>query len=133
MIAETDSAIAAAGGPAVPESPGSVYRGVHAGHPALAAALQGVVIPGKIDGTVAPEEHNRGDCSAISPYTSWTFDREIANSHADDFGPGGVILRLPKTEPKPGDTWSWVESPDIYDEQEVLLRGERSGVTVELL
>jgi hypothetical protein len=115
------------------ESPKVVYRGVHAEHPALAAAREGIVTPGKIDGTVTPEEHNRGDVSAISPYTSWSFEREIAESHADDYGQEGVILKLPLSEPEPGDTWSWESSPDAFEEKEVLLRGYRTGATVEEL
>jgi len=108
-----------------------VYRGVHAQHPALAAARRGIVTPGDMDGTVTPAEHNRGDVSADSPYTSWTFDRSIAESHADEYGPGGVILMLTFSAPEPGDKWSWEGSPDLFDEDEVLLRGYRTGATVE--
>ena len=91
------------------------------------------MVPGKIDGTVTPEEHNRGDASQDSPYTSWTFDRSIAESHADDFGPGGVVLMLAYTDPEQGDTWHWEDSPDNFGEEEVLLHGYRTGARVEVL
>jgi hypothetical protein len=110
-----------------------LFRGVHARHPAIDAARKGLVVPGDANGTVTPEQHNRGGVSENSPYTSWTFDREIAESHADDYGRDGVILKLPLTDPEPSDTWSWETSPDLLDEQEILLRGYRSGATVELL
>lgn len=110
-----------------------VYRGIDALHPALEDAKLGRVMPGDIFGNVTPEEHNRGGFSSKSPYTSWTKSREIAEAHARWNGPGGVLLSVEMSEPTVGDTWSWVESPDVYDEQEVLLRGQRSGATVELL
>lgn len=109
-----------------------LYRGVHALHPALANAKRGKVVPGDIHGSVTPEEHNRGGASDASPYTSWTMDREAAEYHARRFGPGGVILRLPTIGPEAHDAWSWERSPDIFEEEEILLRGARSGATVEL-
>jgi len=109
-----------------------LYRGVHARHPALSAALEGNVVPGNPHGTITPEEHNLGGVSANSPFTSWTRDRHVARMYATSSGPGGVVLRLPVGNPTPGDTWSWEWSPDEYLEGEVLLRGPRSGATVEL-
>ena len=113
--------------------PGMVYRGVHAGHPALAEARKGVVYPGKIDGSLTPADHNKGEVSHISQYTSWTRDRAIAKFHAEKFGPGGVVVEFPFDHPNPGDEWAWETSPDEFDEQEVLLRGIRSGATVILV
>lgn len=110
-----------------------VYRGVHADHPALSAALRGEVEPGDLNGKVTPEEHNSGGYSSRSPYTSWTRDKDLARKYAASKGAGGVILRLPLGAPVPGDEWSWEWSPDEYFEDEVLLRGRRTGATVELI
>ncbi len=110
-----------------------LYRGVHARHPKLAAALKGEVIPGDVNGMITPEEHNAGGFSSNSPYTSWTRNKVVARRHAKLKGPGGVILRLPVGAPLPGDEWSWEWSPDEFFEDEVLLRGRRSGARVELL
>jgi hypothetical protein len=107
-----------------------VYRGVHAKHPMRAAALKGTVIPGDPSGTITPEEHNLLDASIASPYTSWTHSRIIAQRFANSRGPGGVLLRLPFHPPAPRDNWSWQQSPDIHNEQEILLRGVRMGAEV---
>jgi hypothetical protein len=88
------------------------------------------VVPGDILGTVTPEDHNRGGVSARSPYTSWTTERKAAEIHARKFGSEGVLLVLPVGAPQPDDSWSWEWSPDPYGEQEVLLRGVRTGATV---
>ncbi len=103
---------------------GYLYRGVYKGHPAEADAIKGRVSPGKIDGDVSPEDHNYGGHSANSPYTSWTRSPEIAKSFAKD---DGIILRLKVGAPKEGDKWSWQYSDDRWAEQEVLLKGPRSG------
>jgi hypothetical protein len=111
----------------------SVYRGIHAKHPARAAALEGRAIPGNPDGMVTPELHNEGGQQADSPFTSWTHNYEVARSAATRFGLGGLILRLTTGAPETGDSWSWVYSPDEFREDEILLRGVRSGATVELV
>ncbi|MGB6692165.1 MAG: hypothetical protein WBE76_30340 [Terracidiphilus sp.] len=82
--------------------------------------MRGNVIPGDIHDIVTPEQHNRGNVSDISPYTSWTKEREVAEFHARRLGPGGVILKLPMIGPDPHDPWSWERSPDIFEEQEIL-------------
>ena len=110
-----------------------LYRGVHAHHPALPDAMRGKIVPGNIHGAVTPEQHNRGNVSDLSPYTSWTTERDVAEYHARRFGPGGVILRLPSVGPEPHVASSWEPSPDIYEEHEILLRGSRTGATVELI
>jgi hypothetical protein len=106
------------------------YRGVHADHPALEHAKQGRVVPGDVVGTVTPAQHNRGGSSAASPFTSWTGDMKLATGFATTNGPGGVILRVPVGSPPPGAAWSWEWSPDLYGENEFLMRGVRTGVEV---
>lgn len=113
----------------VPKTP-SLYRGVSANHPELAAARNGNVVPGNVNGTVTPEMHNAGGHAANSPYTSWTRDPNIAAQQAVKHGDGGVVLRVPQGAPPEGSSWSWEWSPDIYGEQEVLMRGARSSVEV---
>jgi hypothetical protein len=71
-----------------------LYRGVHFGHPARAAALNGVVVPGDINGTVSPEQHNRGGWSAVSPYTSWTPSEALAKTYACSVKGPGTLLRV---------------------------------------
>ncbi|MGC4396493.1 RHS repeat-associated core domain-containing protein [Hydrogenophaga sp. T2] len=107
-----------------------LYRGVHAGHPALGAAKRGRVVPGNVNGTVSAEAHNLGGQAANSSMTSWTRDRAIAATHAAKNGPGGVVLRVPQGAPSRGAGWSWEWSPDVWGESEVLLRGVRTGVEV---
>jgi hypothetical protein len=60
----------------------TIYRGVHCHHPALAEALAGKAVPGNVNGTVTPEQHNDGGYSDQSPYTSWTTRREVAEYYA---------------------------------------------------
>jgi hypothetical protein len=107
-----------------------VFRGIHAGHPAFAAASTGVVVPGEISADVTAEQHNLRDVSASSCYTSWTHDREIAIAFGRSRGPGGLLLRLPIGSPKSGDSWHWESSPDMWMEEEVLLFGVRIGAEV---
>ena len=108
-----------------------VYRGVHADHPEIEAARRGSAIPGDINGIVTPDEHNMGmGAQAESPFTSWTTDFYVARFHAIGRGPGGVILRVPFGDPPPGATWRWVESPDTFQEAEILLWGVRHGAEV---
>jgi hypothetical protein len=110
-----------------------LYRGVHAQHPALKEAMQGRVAPGNIYGVFSPDQHNRGGVSEMCPYTSWTAERKVAEYHARRFGPGGVILKLPPNDPERREAWSWEQSPDIFEEQEILLRRPRSGATFEFV
>src|ERR1019366_4805570 len=92
-----------------------LYRGVHGQHPMIAAARQGIVIPGDCYGTVTAEEHNLGpqDDLVRSPFTSWTEKRSVAENHAAQQR-GGVVLRLPAT-PARGDGWSWENLTDAVD------------------
>ena len=105
-----------------------LYRGVHALHPALADARRGIVRPADVDSTLSAAEHNLGGYSDRSPYTSWTSDEAIALEHAQWNGSGGILLRVPSGSPEKGDDWSWEFSPDIYFEDEMLLRGIRLNV-----
>ncbi len=107
-----------------------IYRGVSARHPAIDLAREGIVIPGNLEGTISPEAHNLGGMAGESPYTSWTHDPDVASFHASKDGPGGVVLRVPLGPPPQGAGWNWEPSPDVYGEQEVLLRGSRSGAEV---
>lgn len=109
-----------------------LYRGVHAHHPALAEAKAGVAAPGDVHGTATAEEHNLGlaGVQKRSPFTSFTSQLEIARIHARRNGPGGIILVAESGAPKSGDSWHWEWSPDEFFEDEVLLRGIRTGLGV---
>jgi hypothetical protein len=111
-------------------SPVYVYRGVSAKHPMLGAAKLGIVAAADEDSDMTPEEHNLMFMSEASPYTSWSYSYSIARLHAARQRRGGVVLRLLKTDPEPGDLWSWESSPDKFREQEVLLRGRRMDAEV---
>ena len=67
----------------------------------------------------SPYQHNSGNTQSV--FTSWTTDPGMAHAHAM---PGGVVLK--KTVP----TSSLIESPDIFNESEVLLEGIVSGAEV---
>jgi hypothetical protein len=110
-----------------------VYRGVHAHHPALEAAKLGHLVPANLNGRTTPEAHNLGEGLEDSPFTSWTHDYEIAMSYARRYGAGGVVLSLPVGRTQTGDLWAWEWSPDVFGEGEILLRGPRTGATVELV
>ncbi len=109
---------------------GHLYRGVSADHPALDAAKQGRAEPALNSGGSTAAQHNAGGHSGSSQYTSWTRSLDYAKVHANKSGPGGVVLSAPLGAPGPGDCWSWEFSDDIYHEQEVLLKGPRSGLGV---
>lgn len=112
---------------------GYLYRGIHAGHPSYWAALTGAVVPGDVNGTITPKQHNLRESSALSPYTSWTHLRQIAINFAMSRGAGGLLLRLPLGTPKQDDDWHWEMSPDAWLEDEVLLHGVRIGAEVTRL
>ncbi len=118
---------------AVGDKAESLYRGVSANHPALPDALEGRAVPGNLNGAVSPDLHNATNSPSVladSPYTSWTANPDVAAIHAAKDGPGGVVLRVPTGAPPAGATWSWEGSPDIYGEQERLLKGVREGAEV---
>jgi RHS repeat-associated protein len=117
--------------PASTNQPNFNYRGISSDHPNFPLYQNGDIVPGDVNGSVTAEEHNLyGDDPSIqanSPYTSWTSNYDYAASQAGD---NGIILQLPTGAPPPGATWSWEGSPDVYYENEVLLRGTRSGAQV---
>jgi hypothetical protein len=103
-----------------------VYRGVSRESPAYGDALEGNAVPRNVNGATTAEAHNYGNPSdlADSPFTSWSRDPAIARIHA---GEDGVILRLPTGKPPAGSTWKFEWSPDVWFEQEVLVRGPVYG------
>jgi hypothetical protein len=107
-----------------------LYRGVHAKHPALQDAQNGVVRAADPSSDISATRHNRGSVSDVSPFTSWTLDMELAIWHSRRNGPGGVLLRVPAGAPTDDDTWNWEYSEDRYFESEVLMRGVRLDVEV---
>ena len=88
------------------------------------------MVPAVNSGGASAAAHNEGGVSGNSQYTSWTRSMDIAKSHANKAGPGGVLLSAPLGAPKEGDCCSWEMSDDIYREDEVLLKGTRSGLGV---
>jgi len=106
------------------------YRGVHAGHPAMAEALQGKVVPGNIHGKTTVQMHNADIGLADSPYTAWTPKLDYAREMAQRMGAGGIVLRVPLGPPPPGATWHWEASDDEFGESEVFLHGIRFNVEV---
>lgn len=107
-----------------------LYRGVHALHPALQDAKQGIARPAKPGSLISAEQHNLGFVSGLSPFTSWTHDRQRALWFGNRYGPGGVLLQVPIGAPNPAETWSWIYSNDLWDEDEVLMRGVRLNIEV---
>lgn len=99
------------------------YRGVGRDHPGYDDALQGKVNPRNPNGTATPEQHNLGN-TTDSPYTSWTRDPDIARRFA---GPDGVVLRVPRGE---GSPYKFEWSPDVFYEQEILIRGPVCGALI---
>lgn len=106
------------------------YRGYHAGHLKIENARKGIIRPGDEHGTVTPEEHNRGGVSSISPFTSWTDSIAVARRFANEEGPGGIIVKVPRGAPPQGATWKWEFSFDEYMEREILLKGTRNDSTI---
>ena len=104
----------------------TIYRGVHCQHAKLEEARQGRAVPGDVNGTVTPEQHNAGSFSDLSPYTSWSTRKEVADYFARRRrGGNGVILT--KTVRRS----DLVASPDRTGEDEVLLKGEITDCQVE--
>lgn len=71
------------------------YRGVHAHHPSIESARQGIARPANPEGTATPQEHNEGENWLESAYSSWTQTRSVAEFHRDKTGPGGVLYARP--------------------------------------
>ncbi|WP_413115116.1 putative T7SS-secreted protein [Streptomyces sp. CY1] len=101
-----------------------LYRGVPNGHYKYDEAKQGRAVP--LGGHDDPASHNGGNTN--SEFTSWTTDFDgVAVDAADELGSGGIVMRIPKSAIPESRI---VESPDIYGESEILIRGEISGAQV---
>jgi hypothetical protein len=98
-----------------------LYRGVHSTHPGFADAQQGIAVPR--GGPATAYEHNALN-DTQSEFTSWSTSRDVAEGFRDG---SGVILRIDRAAISSS---RLVESPDIYDELEVLVRGAITGATV---
>lgn len=112
------------------QAPEFAYRGYHAGHPALEAALEGKISPQNPAATLTPTEHCENFFVGGSQYTSWTTSRMIAQMNALKNGPGGIVVRVRLAPAPKGATWKWVSSPDTQGESEILMEGVRSDATL---
>lgn len=99
--------------------PITVFRGVFKDHPRFFLAKEGIVVPRNPLGTASIDLHNDG--TSNSALTSWTRNRAIAETHADV---GGIVLEADID----GNRIQW--SPDIWYEEEVLVRGLVCGAKV---
>ncbi len=102
-----------------------IYRGVASNHNAFADAQQGIASPGDVAGHADVYAHNAGD-RWTSRLTSWSTDRKVAEGFA---GKNGVILQT-SVEEMPGRGMNILESPDAFDEAEILLEGKIGGLQV---
>jgi len=96
-----------------------LFRGVPTDHPGYSDAMNGIAKPR--GGAATAAEHNYGNTR--SDFTSWTTDQDEAAYKA---GPGGAILRVPLSSVAD----RVVESPDLFEESEVLIRGIVTGAEV---
>ncbi|WP_031487967.1 polymorphic toxin-type HINT domain-containing protein [Streptomyces bicolor] len=71
---------------------GYLSRGVPNGHQKHADALEGQAVP--FGGHSDPKRHVGGDTG--SEMTSWSHDLDIATEFADEYGTGGVVMRVPQ-------------------------------------
>ena len=102
-----------------------IYRGVSQGHNAFEDARQGIASPGDEAGHADVFAHNAGD-TWTSRMTSWSTDREVAEGFA---GKNGVILQTTMEEMQ-GRGVNIFDSPDYFDEGELLLEGTIDGLQV---
>ena len=109
------------GGP-LAEAETTVYRGVHAGHPDMEAALQGRANP--IGGHSNPFDHSDGN--NFSNFSSWTTDRATAEGFSNLHGLGGVILE----QSVPSSSLIRSQTPMGEFESEYLRTGLTQGATV---
>ncbi|WP_112270647.1 RHS repeat-associated core domain-containing protein [Lentzea terrae] len=101
------------------EGSDDLFRGVWPEHPNYEDALKGDAVPtgwGKEGTKLTPDEHNAG-MMGLSDYTSWTTSPELAVRRAR----GGVVLRVSRAD------YQTVESPDYFNEAEVLIYGPVRG------
>ncbi len=108
-----------------------LYRGVSANHPAIGDAKQGIVRPANSTARLTPEQHAEGGLTGQSQYVSWTPNKELALTHANKDGPGGVLLSVPRGAPQEGESWAWGWAHiNDWGETEMLQTGTRTGVHV---
>lgn len=100
----------------------TVFRGISRDHPRYNLAQHGIVVPRNLFGAHNIDAHNYG--SSKTGLTSWTRTRAVAETYAE---PGGVILEATV----PGNRILW--SPDVWYENEVLMRGIICNAKVHLL
>ncbi|WP_350029821.1 RHS repeat-associated core domain-containing protein [Caballeronia sp. INDeC2] len=108
-----------------------LYRGVRANHPAIGDAKNGIVQPANPKANISPEAHAEGGLTGQSQYVSWTPNKDLALSHANKDGPGGIMLSVPRGAPSEGDAWAWGWTHiNDWGEPEMLQTGTRTGVNV---
>ena len=95
----------------------NLYRGVASDHPGYSDAVEGVARPR--GGPASAAEHNLGDTR--SEFTSWTIDPEVAKGMT--YPAGGVVMRIARSSV----AGRLVQSPDLFDESETLIRGTVTG------
>ncbi|NUS09891.1 MAG: Teneurin-1 [Streptomyces sp.] len=107
-----------------------LYRGIPKGHPAYDDALQGRAVPR--GGHSDPGRHAGGNTE--SEFTSWTHDYEgVALDAAEELGPGGIVLRIPRSSvPKGIDTQIHGTDLESYEEMEHALRGPIGGAEISI-
>ncbi|WP_230396183.1 ricin-type beta-trefoil lectin domain protein [Streptomyces blattellae] len=107
-----------------------LYRGIPKGHPAYDDALQGRAVPR--GGHSDPGRHAGGNTE--SEFTSWTHDYEgVALDAAEELGPGGIVLRIPRSSvPKGIDTQIHGTDLESYEEMEHALRGPVGGAEISI-
>lgn len=95
-------------------------------HHAFADAQQGIASPGDVVGHADVYAHNVLNDTWGSRLTSWSTEREVAEGFA---GKNGVILQTIIEEMLARGV-NILESPDAYDEAEILLEGRIEGLQV---
>jgi hypothetical protein len=107
-----------------------LYRGVPKGHYKYDDALKGRATPR--GGHSDPGLHAGGNTE--SDRTSWTHDYAgVALDAAEEFGPGGVVLRIPRSEiPEEIDTQIHGTELESYEEMEHALLGPVEGAEISI-
>ncbi|WP_434594752.1 RHS repeat-associated core domain-containing protein [Streptomyces sp. A5-4] len=116
--------------PSCSETGEYLYRGVPAGHPMYQQALEGTAVPR--GGHRDPGRHAGGNTD--SEFTSWTHDYEdVALDAADELGPGGIVMRIPRSEiPSSADNLIHGTDHEIYEEMEHAIEGSISGAEISV-
>jgi hypothetical protein len=89
-------------------------------------AQQGIASPGDVAGHADVYAHNVLDDTWGSRLTSWSTEREVAEDFADK---SGVILQTTIEDMQAAGV-NIFDSPDAYDESEILLEGRIEGLQV---